>query len=514
MRDVVRDEIVYFCRSAHGIEKMVQVGLGVLDIHRAAKPSSDPHLDQGGGEQQGEPRTNKPKGPRENSANPRLDAHADEGSRDRRVGLAYGVRRIRSRTLSGMSERSTRRLGIVTIDQALSGGSNVLILLCAAQLLTAGSFGYFTVIYLIYATAQGIARALTCEPLLVHHEEARKRSGEAAGAAMIVGILIGVVVVGSGLVVLQFDRSLGVAWVILGLLMPFLVLHDWGRYLGFATLHPSRALGLDVAWLVLVVGGAAILLISGTRELWAFTAVWAGSGAVASLAVFWQGRGARDASPMPWLRETWRYSWRYLASFSAMQGGALAATGVVGMIEGPRSLGGINGAALLARPFAMAQVAAVASGVSEISAAGRDRTVVRNIVRRTTMVAAIMAALNGLVMIALPDVLGELVLSDTWSVAEPLLLATAFQILAMSLTTGPRAGLVGLRAVSRTLRLDLTTTVIQVVCATVGILVGGAEGAIWTIGLGYLVMSVVWRAGLAREVSQPPEDVLVPPAST
>ena len=60
---------------------------------------------------------------------------------------------------------------MITIDQIVSGASNLLIALLSAHLLGTAAFGYFGLILVIYAGAQGVTRSLVGDPLLVHPDD-------------------------------------------------------------------------------------------------------------------------------------------------------------------------------------------------------------------------------------------------------------------------------------------------------------------------------------------------------
>ena len=95
-------------------------------------------------------------------------------------------------------ESAGRRLGVATIDQAISGASNILISILAARILGIESFGLFGLVFLVYVLALGSARALGGEPLLLHPVEAEARPGDASGTASVVGRCLGADVVAGG----------------------------------------------------------------------------------------------------------------------------------------------------------------------------------------------------------------------------------------------------------------------------------------------------------------------------
>lgn len=391
------------------------------------------------------------------------------------------------------SEKSAgRRLGVATIDQALAGASNVLIAVLAARLLGVESFGLFAVVFLVYVMVQGAGRALTSEPLLLHPVEAEQRPGDAIGTGLVLGLGLGGLVVAAGLAAHLWDERLGNALLALGVFVPLLVLQDVGRYLGFATRRPAKALTLDSTWLVLQLGGVAVLVASDSDSLWQFVVAWAGSGAVAGLVVLGQHRGVHPRLSLSWLRETWGYSWRYLVSYTSTQGSGLLAAILLGAISGPRALGAVQGALLLQRPFMTFQVAVIASGVGEVTRRADDRHAVRALVRTLTVLTTVVAVVNGAVLLVLPDAVGRAVLGDTWAAAERLLWPTAVQIVLIGLMTGFRTGLLGLRAVDKAVVIDIGTTILALVLSVGGAIMGGAEPAMWGVAISHAVGAVIW----------------------
>jgi O-antigen/teichoic acid export membrane protein len=103
------------------------------------------------------------------------------------------------------------------------------------------------------------------------------------------------------------------------------------------------------------------------------------------------------------------------------------------------------------------------------------------------------------VLLVLPDSLGEAVLGDSWKVAEPLLLATGAQIVFLGLMTGPRAGLLGMRAINRVMLIDVATTVLVFAASIAGAAVDGALGAVWAITAVQAAVAVaMWGTFLAQ----------------
>lgn len=385
-----------------------------------------------------------------------------------------------------------RRLGIITVDQVVSGASNVLVTLLAAQLLGVALFGLFGIVLMVYVLVQGTTRALVSQPLLVHPEDATARPGDALGSTLAVGGYAGLLVAAGALGALLLDGRLAAALLVLALALPLLGLQDAGRYLAFAGHRPAFALVLDLTWLLLLVVALGVAVLLDARTLVWFVVCWAGSGSLAGVLLLWRHRGERIRVNHRWLRRTWDFSWRYMLSFGAMQGSALAGTLALGGIAGAQALGAVRGAVFLMRPYATFQLAAISGGVAEIAKTPQDRASTRRHARRTTLLATGVAVLNGLVLVFLPDPIGRLVLGDTWRYAEPLMLATGVQLVLLGLNSGARTALTGARMVRTTTWLDLATSPVILVAAVVGSLVAGASGFVWATALVTGVCVVAW----------------------
>ncbi len=414
---------------------------------------------------------------------------------------------------------------MITVDQAVAGGSNVLIAVIAARLLDPALFGLFGIVFLLYMVAQGISRALVNDPLLIHPDEAEDRKGEVIGTSCLLGLGLGAAVALIGAAVSLIDASLGGAIAVLGACLPLLALQDLGRYLGFATQRPSSALVLDVSWLLLLVVAVIPLFVTGTHSLPWLIAAWGGSGAVAGLLIFVQHRDHGVHLGLSWLRYTWSFSWRYLISYVSTQSGALGAASSVGAIAGARALGGLQGALLLVRPFMTFQIAITAASIGHVTRSlEAGGAIIRRYIEKVSVLATAAAAVNLIVIVLLPDGVGRAILGDSWEVAQPLLFATGVQILILGLLTGPRAGLLGMRAIRRVMAIDIVTTGLVFAASIVGAEINGALGAIWAVTIVQAAMTaVIWATflsqspqgdagvGIATE-ALPPEPAPSPPA--
>ncbi len=404
-------------------------------------------------------------------------------------------------TADGSSRRGAgRRLSLITVDQAVSSASNFVVTILAAHALGVRTFGVFALVFLTYVTAQGLARSLTGEPLLVHAAEARDRTGEVIGTGLWTGLVAAVACAGVAAVLWALGEGSATAFAVLAVCLPLMFVQDLGRYLAFALHRPGRALVLDGTWLLLVVIGSAVLLATDRSGLATFVGCWAGSGAVAGAIVLVQHRSARPRIGTAWLRQTWTFSWRYALSYASMQSAALGVSVALLAVADARALAAVRGAWLLLGPFVQLQAAAVAAGVAEVARLPAGSAAVAVHVRRTTLLTTSAAVLNAAVLWALPDVLGRAVLGATWAVVEPLVLPAGVVMVMIGLVSGVRSALLGQRAVRTTLRLDLVATMVTFAATVVGAVVDAAYGAFAFLACAQAAVAAMWWVVHLRRV--------------
>ena len=303
-----------------------------------------------------------------------------------------------------------------------------------------------------------------------------------------IGLVVGVV----GLIVSVGNHDLGGGLIALGVFLPFMILQDLGRYLAVATQQPSRALVLDLVWLGLEVLAVGALVIAGAETLTWFVVAWAGSGAAASALLLWQHRAHRIRPGVGWLRETWPFSWRYASSFAARQGAGLASVSLAGAALGARALAAFSGALTLFGPQVQLQAAAMAAATSEVarlpvgSAASRPTRPAHDPHHRRRGRGQHDRAPGA------PRRAGEAGPRRRLGRDQTVLLPAGVQMLCIGLMSGVRAGLVGMRAVRTTLRLDIVQTVVVVLATTSAAQVFDVRGTYWTMAGAQGALTVLW----------------------
>jgi hypothetical protein len=162
-------------------------------------------------------------------------------------------------------------------------------------------------------------------------------------------------------------------------------------------------------------------------------------------------------------------------------------------VAGKTALSGVGGNISLVRVFGTFQIAAVAAGTSRVARSSLRPRQVFGLGAKFSMLTTAVAAINGLILVALPDRIGEAVLGGpVWHAAKPLLWANAAQIICLGIITGARAGMLGMRAARYTVKVDVVTTVVVLAATVIGVVLDGVLGAFWAVGIGQAAMAFVW----------------------
>ncbi|WP_183094343.1 hypothetical protein [Nocardioides stalactiti] len=405
-------------------------------------------------------------------------------------------------TTAGGAGGARRRMGAVTIDQAISSISNLMVLIWAAHALEPVDFGRFSLVLLTYMFVQGsVVRALVSWTVMVHPEDADTRPRAVLGSAVILAVGAGAICLAAGGLLALGDSPLSTPLLLVGLLMPLLSVQDVGRYVAFAQAKPRKAIVLDSLWLVLtVVALSGIALVHEITLLWLVVG-WAGTGALAGLWVFGQHGIPRGRElTLGWLRERWDFSWRSLVAASSSSVVAMLGATLVAVVSGPLAVAAVRAALLLERPSTTVQTAVATSAGADIARERPDNHGLLVHQRRAMLVSVVVAALNFAVLFLIPDWAGELLLGDVWHLVTPLLLILGLRVLAMAAQSGVRAALMGRRQIGPVMIVDIVGTALSIIGFVIGAALGDAEGAMWGSLVGLVLTVIGWWAVLIKHL--------------
>ncbi len=394
----------------------------------------------------------------------------------------------------GGASGARRRMGAVTVDNIIFSVGSLLVFIWSAHVLEPADFGRFALVQLVFVFVQGsLVRSLVSWTVMVHPEDADSRPRAVLGSALLLAVAAGLICLAAGGLLLLGDSELASSLLVVGILMPLLAVQEVGRFIAFAQAKPSRAIVIDVAWLVLTVVALTAIQVFHEMTLTWMVIGWAGSGALAGLWVFVQQGWprAQDIS-LVWLKERWDFSWRSFVAASSTATVAMLGAGLVAIVSGPLAVAAVRAGLLLERPSTTIQMAVATSAGADIARERPDNAGLLAHQRRAMLVSLVVAVLNFGVLFLIPDALGELVLGDVWYLVSPLLLVIGLRVLAMAAQSGVRAALMGRRQISQVMKIDIAGTVLSIVGLVVGAALGDAEGAYWGAFIGLTITVAAW----------------------
>jgi O-antigen/teichoic acid export membrane protein len=424
------------------------------------------------------------------------DSGAEQASPDSPRRAVAGTHRA-SRAVWQRPRQLAGRLSWGLADQAVSSLTNAAVSIYAARTLSAAHFGAFSLAYVTYSFALNASRGLATDPLMVRFSGTdvptwRRAVAGCTGTATTVGLAGGIVVLG---VAALFSGTARYAFLALGLTLPGLLLQDSWRYAFFALGRGSGAFLNDLIWALVMVPGLLLLRATHHQQVFWFVFAWGASATVAALV------GPLQARVVPRITATW--SWirthrdlgpRYLAENTANSAAGQLRLYGVGIILGLAAVGYVQASFTLMGPFLV-----IFFGFSLVTVPEAAR-----ILRRSPQHLRLFCLLVGgglgvaamawgiALLVALPRGLGQWLLGPIWRPAYPLVLPVAVGLVGACAIAGASAGLRGLGASRRSLRSQITASVLYVVLGLAGAVVGGVTGTVEATTLAIWLGAVVW----------------------
>jgi len=380
--------------------------------------------------------------------------------------------------------RGGRRLGWGAADQGMSSLTNFLLSVYVARTLGAVAFGAFSLAYVTYAFALNASRGLCTDPFVVRFSGTepptwRRAVARCTGTALIVGLVTGACAIVAGRLL---GGTAGLGFLALGLTLPGLLLQDSWRYSFFAQGHGHHAFINDTVWAAVLIPSLAFLRISGHANVFWLVFAW-GASAAAGAAI-----GPLQAKVVPSLTGAWEWlsrnrdlAPRYLAEGSASNASIQLRTYGFDLILGLAAVGYIQAATTLMGPF---RIVLLGIGLFLVPEAIR---VLRRSSRHLPLFCLAVSgglALLGLawgvvLLVALPQGLGHLMLGGIWRPTYPLVVPTTLWVMGTGALSGALAGLHALAAARRSLRAALFVSVLGLATSLAGAKTAGAVGAMW-----------------------------------
>lgn len=389
-----------------------------------------------------------------------------------------------------------RRAGWNVIDQALSALGNMALMFVVANAVDASAFGAFAIGFLVYSIAVAVGRALAGQPLQIRHSDEppdvfRAVARDAQAATISLGVLGGIVCAAVGLVL---GEALGHTLVAVAVCLPLLMLQDTLRMAFITNRSPQNAALIDFVKVVAQFGLLFAFLAAGWDEVGLLTLSWGIAAIISALVGMALLRSTpRRGGTLPWLRKQRDLSKYLLAEYTLGLGAAQLGGLLVPVFGTQRDAGAIRGAQTLLGPLNVLGTAMLGFAVPEVSrskGARAGRRIQAMLVLSGAMGA--IAAVYSIVLLVLPDAVGELLFGDSWAGAQSVLLPLGLNAIASAFGLGPGAMLIGMGLARKTFRLNLVKAPILLGALIPGTIYAGAEGAAWAMFASEAILLPFW----------------------
>ena len=401
------------------------------------------------------------------------------------------------------SRDRARRAGWNIADQALSALTNVVLAFVVARSVSAQGFGAFSVAFLLFSLVIGAERSLVGQPLAMRHShETGQQQRVTVRLVLGTSLALGLVAAAGSLVLgLVVPGALGRTLVALACVLPFLIVQDAARMAFFAWARPRDATLNDATWAVVQFALVAAVVRADLATPATMVLCWGGGAVVAVLLATWQ------LHAWPALRGVGRWAGghrdvagylmvEYVVGVGAFQGGLL----LVGATLGVGDIGALRAAQVLMGPIGILSTAAMSFGVPEIA---RRRALPARAERLAVLASLALLAVTAayaVVLLLVPDGLGEALLGDTWTGASAVLLPVALVSVVASGKLGPAIITYGLGLARRTIWLVSVLGVLAVVFMALGAWLAGAVGLAWGLCAAQAAIVPWWFLLLHRAV--------------
>ena len=415
----------------------------------------------------------------------RLAARADTAPVAERSGVRQRLRQTAS------------RLGWGVADQAVSSVTNAAVSIYVARELGAVQFGAFGLAYVTYSFALNASRGLATDPLLVRFSGAqgtpwRRAVARASGTALTVGFAVGACIL---VAAVMLHGTARLAFVALAITLPGLMLQDSWRYAFFALGRGRGAFLNDTIWALTLIPGLLFLRLSGHANVFSFVLCWGIAGNIAAVVGPFQTRILpRPTAGWNWVSQHRDLGLRYLAENTTNSGGSQLRTYGVGLILGLASVGYISASSTLMGPFVV-----IMMGISLVTVPEAARILRRSPqhLRLYCLLCGTMLAVASMcwvitLLVALPSGLGQWLLGPIWRPTYRLMLPVAIGSAGTCFSDGASAGLRALGASRRSVRVQITMSVLYVSFGLGGAYFDGVVGSVEGTAMALWIGAALW----------------------
>jgi O-antigen/teichoic acid export membrane protein len=401
--------------------------------------------------------------------------------------------------------RLVGRAGGALIDQVLSSGTQLLLIVLVARQADPTTFGAVSVALLAHGFLLGVVRAAVGEVVLLRcrndRSAARHEACRGLFLVLVAGAAVALGLVSVGTVI---GGQVGHYLLLMALAAPFVYGQDLLRYVAYGAGRVGQAVFIDAVWLLVQVAVSAALLAAGAATPTRLILAWVlGAGAGAVTLALPRRLWPRPTAVRRWWDEERARAGGFLADFLVANGMWQGSFLLLGALMSLEELGALRVAIVSVSPLANLVAGVRTLGLAHL--AGLRAHPVRAC-RRAAQIGlglAAAAAVYGVGLVLLPDRWGSQLFGDTWAEAVALVgIVAAAEVI--RLPTFAAIDLVKvLGGPVDLVRTRLTGGVGVIAGLLLGAVAAGPRGAAVGTAVGYAWNELVWwRQG--RSLSRAP----------
>jgi O-antigen/teichoic acid export membrane protein len=271
------------------------------------------------------------------------------------------------------------RFVVTATDQCVASLSNFAVGVAIARIAGIAALGAYSLAYVIWLALADVHRSLVTDPMAIENDVRRTdprqeiRIGMAAELSLGLGLAAPVAALGLALL-LGGQHAYGVAFLALAPWLPFLLVQDYWRWVGFMKGEPEKALVNDVVFDVVQAGAFGLLFVVGLRSSVLAIGAW-GVGALAGslLGLRQHAVGPAIRGGIDRMRRRWGMTRWLLGGSLTTWGASQAYVVLTGAMLGPAGIGGLRAAlSLVNGPSVVLLQAGGSVGLPEASRALRE----------------------------------------------------------------------------------------------------------------------------------------------
>lgn len=398
------------------------------------------------------------------------------------------------------SWRSVRTGGSAVVDQVVSSGTQLLLVVLVAHRSSATVLGAVSVGVVVHGFLLGSVRAMVGDVTLIRCRRAGADIAEEArlglGLASAFGLASGV---GVAAVAVALGGQVGHALLPFALAAPLVHAQDLLRSVAYGARRIHDAVVIDSIWLVVQVIGSGALLLADRATATGLVLAWVG-GAACSLAWGWAVGRPRIAArgTRAWLRADGRRSLGFLGDYVVSTGIVQASFLVLSAVFTLAEFGSFRLAFVAVSPLANLLAGVRSLTLGRVAGTDGDRAIALRRASRAVPVFVGVAAVYGAVVTLAPTSVGELAFGGTWSSARTLVGAVA---LGEALRVGGLPALDVMRVFaspSVLVRTRVLNSTVLIAAVVTGGTLGDARGAVWAIAVAMAVATAMWWRSAVR----------------